>query len=175
MIQLTGRGFTADNTSVSFRAAGRTAKATNVAVLNGGLVQLTTPPSPAESNAPVEVEVIATVNGVDSAPLAYRYIVPNRPVFQFTASCRIGNGEAMNSLLAEAFNADGSVAQETITLSADETVLEDASGHLVTSVNVPPGTNVSILGVGPISARVSALPGFVEKAKFQEGPPCKLP
>jgi hypothetical protein len=171
IIRLSGKGFASGGTNVSFSGSSASANAANIFVPDGDAVQLSTPPSPLKGQGAGVVDVVATVNGQDSIALSYRYVVPLRPVLTFISStCPFAGDQSINSLEVNAYNADGSAANETIALSTAYPAFDNGTGQLVSTLTASPGQTVSMKSVGPVTATPSADPTLAITRKYKEGP-----
>jgi len=108
---------------------------------------LTVPPSPLRGDGSGSVYVSATVNKVQSATLEYLYVVPGKPVLDFTPKL-CGGGY----IIPNVYGSDGSPTQIPVMLNASYYAFLPTGGTAAQSVTVPSGQAVSFSGAGPVTA-----------------------
>jgi hypothetical protein len=146
---LTGAGFDS-STSVSLGANAATVLSTSS---DHKTARLLTPASTL-SGGTGPVYVSATVHNVSAYGLSYNYIVPDLPVMEFLGSSQSGPGSPVcnsGQIKVSLFNADGSLEQGQIELSASYPAFEVGLQRRQ-SETVSSGSTVTIFGGGPITA-----------------------
>jgi hypothetical protein len=152
-VTLSGAGYAPGVTSVVFRSGPTHADATAVTVPDSNTVSFLTPPWPIAGGGPVDV--IASIDGVESLALSYLYIVPDQPILAYLSgpSCPAD----INALQVDAYRADGKSEAETVELVADSAIFETDSG-LKSSTTVTAGNLVPLGGVVATTVTVTATP-----------------
>jgi hypothetical protein len=143
-VTLSGAGFAAGVTSVIFRNGANSVLATGVAVPDLNTVSFFTPASPASATG--VFQVVAAIDGVESVPLAYRYIVPNQPVLSIATSPSCPSDTTV--LKVDAYNADGTAKAEQVNLTATAAVF-------LTSTGAHSSTSVASGGSAPLEAPIA--------------------
>jgi hypothetical protein len=145
-VTLSGAGYAAGVTTVTFRSGANSAQAAVTSVPNSNTVNFLTPASPVNGGG--LLQVVASIDGVESVPLAYRYIVPNQPVLSIVTkpSCPADT----TSLKVDAYNADGTNKAEQIALTATSAVFLTNSGP-------QSSTTVASGGSAPLKAPVAVV------------------
>jgi len=128
--------------------------------------------TPASSSGTGAVTVAANVNGIDSSPVRYDYILPGVPILEFidtagapvtSHTCSIGH------IRASVFDADGTPRQANVRLSATYPAFRSA-GIWIQSLVVAVGDIVTISGGGPIKAVDVADPTSTSTTSFPVWP-----
>jgi len=154
-VTLTGDGF-GPGTTIAF--GGVTLPASRVHVLSPSTVQITTPPSTLPGDGSGAVDVTATVAGVTSFPLAYRYVVPGKPVISFTSSlCGVVQGSVA------AYRADGSALPGAFALSTPSALIVLPGAQRARTQTLPAGGAFTTAG-GPITATAAGQPSLTTTA-----------
>lgn len=165
-IILSGAGFD-PNTTIAFNGAALPRG--SVHVISPTSVRIDTPASPLGGDGSGQVEVTATVGGVTSFPLQYRYIVAGKPVIRFLSQrCSTTFGDVV------AYNLDGSMRMEVINMTAPYPAFTGSMG-LASAITVNTGQAFSVSGLGPITATVATNPALSASQSIPVVPQFCLP
>lgn len=131
-------------------------------------IQLQIPPSPLPGDGSGSACVSAIVNGIGSECLTYDYVVPGKPIIEFTWT-----GCGSGSIVAYIYDASGSPVQGSVTFSAAYNAFQGPTGSCTNNLTVPTGQNVNIMIRGPITATNAQSPQLSTTQDFPD-PPLRL-
>ncbi|MBS2026237.1 MAG: IPT/TIG domain-containing protein, partial [Deltaproteobacteria bacterium] len=145
-VVISGGGFRKQHTVVRF-ACGKAHVDVTPKSISLNALSRTTPASPCGKGA-AAATVTVLVDGLQSLPLTWHYIIPDQPVLTFLPGC-FPSQPIFSALQVNAYQADGSLSSEQITLTAPYAAFNN---HTSQQITIASNTQVSMVGSGPITA-----------------------
>lgn len=138
---LAGDGFDPGNTTAAFGGA-----AAQVGTVSLNTIQAVTPHSPLGGDGDGTVDVIATVNGLDSQGVPYQYILPGKPYISFKST-----GCKTHYIVVTVYDDNAKPVSVPIQLTAGYAAYF-SNGQWVASMNTTSGVSVQVDKGGPFTA-----------------------